>query len=722
VDWHGKAARANGQYVSGNFFSVLQIRPAYGRVFTPADDSPGAPPVVILDFNYWQNDFNGDLRVVGSTVSLDKIPFTIAGVAPPEFYGIRPGSRANFWVPLHTLEQFRRTKYPNFESSSVWLYLVGRLKPSVPAERARAETEVMFRASLVSEAAAAEASLSRREQEHLNKKGIDTDIAMVFTNAERGLASLRNRYSTQLFVLMAAAGLVLLIACANIANLLLARAAARRKEIAVRLALGASRVRLVWQLLAESLLLASLGCATALVVSFWASRGLVYVLFAGNPAALLASIRPNYLVFGFSAAVAVIAAILFGLVPALTSTRVTPGATLKAAETNSSPSQGQSRLGCMLVTLETALALILVIGAGLFLRTLITLETLDPGFRTDHLLLFSISPTAAKMPEEKVPALGQELQRRLAALPGVESVTWSSFPLLAGSRNSTNVKIVDHPELGDVEALNLDIGPGYFETMKIPVLFGRDITVQDCKKDFPGIWVNRSFADKYLKGGRALGAHLEKDGISHEILGIVGNVKYESVKGDFFPTFYIAMPGGDFSFQIRTAVRPEALEEGVRKVVAEVIPNLPIGNVVTLQQEIDSNLYAENSMARLSSGLGLLALLLSASGIYGVLAYSVARHTSEIAIRISLGATRRDILRLILKEGLAPAFLGALIGSLASWALTRLVQQFLYGVQPVDAFTFSVATLILVGVAALACIAPTRRATRVDPMVALRYE
>jgi predicted permease len=721
VDRNGQATRAKGEYVSGDYFSVLQVRPVYGRVLTPADDMPGAVPAVVLDFHYWQTEFNSDRKVVGSSVLLNGVPFTITGVAPAEFYGLAPGSRTNFWVPLRTKEKLVDPRFANFEGRSIWLYLVGRVKPGVPIERARVETEVLFCASLANEANAAAANPTKYEQEHA-KKSVDTDIAIVFTSAERGLASLRNRYSTQLLVLMAAAGLVLLIACANIANLLLARAAARRKEIAVRLALGASRVQLVEQLLTESVLLAFLGCATGLMVSYWASRGLVYVLFTGNPTGFLAAMRPNYVVFGFSAAIALVAAILFGLVPALTSTRVTPGSTLKAATSNASPSEGRSRLGRALVALEMALALVLVIGAGLFLRTLVTLETLDPGFRTDHLLLFSISPTAAKMPEERLPAVGQELQRRLAALPGVAAVTWSSFPLVSGGVMSTNIKVLERPELGDIEAQNMDIGPGYFETMKIPVLSGRSITLQDCKKDFPGIWVNRSFVEKYFGNVPALGAHLTKDELSREILGIVGDTKYQSIKGDFLPTFYTPMPGGDFSFQIRTSVKPEALESSVRRVVTEVVPNIPIEDVGTLQEGIDSNLYEENSMARLSAGFGFLALLLAAIGIYGVLAYSVARRTGEIAIRMSLGAMPDNILRLVLREGLTPALLGAAMGLLAAWGLTRLVQQFLYGVKPLDGFTFGVATAILFVIAALACVIPARRAMRVDPMVALRYE
>ena len=385
-------------------------------------------------------------------------------------------------------------------------------------------------------------------------------------------------------------------------------------------------------------------------------------------------------------------------------------------------SESRNRLGRTLVAVEMALALVLVIGAGLFLRTLITLETLDPGFRTDHLLTFSISPSSAKIPEDKMPALGQELQRRLAALPGVESVTWSGYPLLSGSLSNTSVKIQEHAELGEVNANIMNVGPRYFETLKIPLLAGRSISVADCHKDFTGIWVNHAFAQKYLTGGNAVGVHVIADDKPLEIMGVVGDVKYESVKGKFEPTIYPAMAGGDFSFQVRTLAKPESIQNAVTKLVSEVAPNLPVQNLGPLQEGIDSTIAAENSMARLSSGFGFLALLLAAIGIYGVLAYSVARRTGEIAIRMSLGAMPGNILGLILKEGLRPTIIGAVVGLLGAWGLTRFVQKFLYEVKPVDAPTFAIATVVLLLIATLACVIPARRATRVDPMVALRNE
>ncbi|MFZ0818791.1 MAG: ABC transporter permease [Candidatus Acidiferrales bacterium] len=725
VDMNGQATRANGQYVSGEYFSVLEVRPAYGRGLAPADDVPGAVPTVVLDFNYWQKQFNGDPKVVGGSILFNSVPFTIAGIAPAEFYGISPGGRPNFWIPLHTRDRLGTKSDPKrYEARTIWLYIVGRLKPGVSPESARAETEVMYRRSLANVASAAAKAPTKYEKEH-SVKSFDTDLSIALTSAERGLANLRQRYSTQLFVLMAAAGLVLLIACANIANLLLARAAARRKEIAVRLAIGASRWRLLRQLLTESLLLAFLGCAAGLLVSYWASRGLVLVIFSARAsAAFMAMFRPNFVVFGYAVAMATFASILFGLIPALTSTRVSPGATLKAAggAGSGAPSESRNRLGRALVAVEMALALVLVIGAGLFLRTLVTLETLDPGFRTDHLLTFSISPSSAKIPDEKAPALGQELQRRLAALPGVESVTWSGDLLLSGNLWTTDAKIQEHPEAGELETQEMSIGPRYFETLKIPLLTGRTISVEDCRKNFPGIWVNHAFATKFLKNANPVGLHILQDDKPLEIMGMVGDVKYQSVRDDFSPTIYSVMPGGDSAFQVRTASNPRSLQNAVRKIVSEVAPNIPLEDMGTLQEEIDSNLASENSMARLSSGFGFLALLLAAIGIYGVLAYSVSRRTGEIAIRMSLGAMPGNILGLILREGLAPTLIGAGVGLVVSWGITRLVVKFLYGVKPLDLTTFSVATFVLLLIAVLACVIPARRAMRVAPMTALRYE
>ncbi len=724
VDMNGHATRASGQYVSGDFFSVLEVRPVYGRILNSADDQPGAPPAVMLDFNYWQKQFHGDPNVVGGAVILNGVSFNIAGVAPPEFFGISPGSRPNIWVPLHDREVLGGKPQPGrWEARTIWLYLIGRLKPGVRADQARVETEVLYRGALASTLSAIKAG---PPDPHPRKGAIDADLGIAITSAVRGLASLRSRYSTQLYLLMGVTGLVLLIACANIANLLLARAAARRKEIAVRLALGASRGRLLRQLLTESLLLGFIGAAAGLFVSYWASRGIVLILFRSSSPALFSMFRPDFKVFGFAAAVAAFAAILFGLIPALSSTRVSPGATLKAAGGiaggSGSHSEGGNRLGRALVAVEVAVALVLVIGAGLFLRTLLRLENLDPGFHTAHILTFSIAPSAAKIPDEKAPALTQELNRRLAALPGVESVTWSGDLMLVGNLWTTSLKIQEHPDLGEVDSQVMAAGPHFFETMQIPLLAGRGITLADCRKDAPLVWVNRTFADRYLKGLNPVGAHLMRDKTPSEIIGVVGDTKFQSLRAEIRPAIFVPSEGGDINFQMRTAGNPMALDGAVRKVFSDLAPNLPISNMQSLQEGIDNNLATENAMARLSTGFGLLALILAAIGIYGVLAYSVSRRTSEIAIRMSLGAMPGNILGLVLREGLRPAILGAVAGLLGSWGLTRLVAEFLYGVKPLDAITFAGATLVLLIIAALACYIPARRAMRVEPMIALRYE
>jgi predicted permease len=476
------------------------------------------------------------------------------------------------------------------------------------------------------------------------------------------------------------------------------------------------------QLLTESLLLALAGCAAGLVVSYWASRGIVFVVFRHPTGPFLAMFRPSLAVFGFGAAIAILGAILFGLVPALTSSRITPGATLKAAGGSISDAERRNRLGRTLVAAEVAVALILVIGAGLFLRTLIRLETLDPGLRVDRVLTVSISPTSARIPEDRVPALVQDLTNRLGALPGVESASWASDVLLSGDLWTTGVKLQERPDAGDLETQAIAIGPKFFETLRIPVLAGRSVVFADCRKDAPLVWVNKSFVDRFLKNSNPIGMHILRNKKLSEIVGVVGDTKFESMKSQFSPSIFIPDGGGDGYFHLRTSADPELLQNSVRNLFSEAVPNLPIITMQPLRQSIDDDLSGENAMARLSTAFGLLALVLAAIGVYGVLAYSVARRTSEIAIRMSLGAMPANILRLILAEGLRPAIAGALTGLLASWGLTRLVAQFLYEVKPLDPVTFAGATIVLISIAALACYIPARRAMRVAPMIALRYE
>ena len=719
LDQNGHATRASGQSVSGEFFPLLGVRAAYGRTLLPADDKPGAAPAVVLEFNYWRKQFNGDPSVVGTNITLNGVPYTVVGIAPPEFYGAAPGSRPDMWSTLHSRDTRGKPDSTRYQDRSIWLYIIGRLKEGVSPERARAESEVRFRAQLASAASSIKPGASDEKRDH---KPIDTDLGIAVTSVARGLAGLRKAHSTQLSLLMGVTGLVLLIACANIANLLLARASSRRKEIAVRLAIGASRARLLRQLLTESLLLALAGCAAGLIVSYWATRGIVFVVFHSSSRPFLDMFRPSLTVFGFAAAIAILGAILFGLVPALSSSRVTPGATLKAAGGSISDAERRNRLGRTLVAAEVAVALILVIGAGLFLRTLIRLETLDPGLRVDRILTVSISPTAARIPEDSVPALVQDLTNRLGALPGVESSSWASDLLLSGDLWTTGVKIQERPDAVDLDTQAIAIGPQFFETVRIPLLAGRSVAPTDCRKDPTVIWVNKSFVDRFLKNSNPIGMHILRNQKLSEIVGVVGDTKFESMKSEFRPSIFIPNTGGDGYFHLRTAADPDLLQNSVRNLFSDVAPNLPIITMRSLRQNIDNDLSSENAMARLSTAFGLLAMILAAIGVYGVLAYSVARRTSEIAIRMSLGAMPANILRLILAEGLRPALAGALAGLLASWGLTRLVVQFLYEVKPLDPLTFAGATLVLISIAALACYIPARRAMRVAPMIALRYE
>jgi predicted permease len=723
LDWNGKIVSAYAEVVSGEFFSTLDVNPLLGRVLAPEDDQPGAQPVVVLQFNYWLKQFGGDPNVVGKTIGLNGAAFTIIGVTPPEFFGLQPGQRPMFWMPIHSRPRLGEMYSLDFDVHTARLYVFARTKPNVKLEKGRSELVTIFRSTLAD--AATTSSASERKTPDAAPRGTPDDMNIGVTSLAHGLAGL-SEYSVQLSVLMAVTGLVLLIACTNIANLLLSRGSARRHEIAVRVSVGAGRMRLVRQLMTESLLLALAGGGAGLLISFWASRVLGSLILSRTAEILQPHLMPDPLVLGFAFGTAALSATAFGLGPAFATTRVAPGVALKSSI---GAIHGKRRIGRTLVAVEMAIALVLLIGAGLFVRTLISIESINPGFRVDHLLNFAIAPDLTDISDDKRSALVSNLRDRLARIPGVESVAWANAVFLAGGISTTTVQLEGRDDLPSVPVDVARVGPHFFQTMGIPVLAGRDVEERDCIERAStvdpamhdrAVWINRLMAERYFRNSSPLGTYL-KGGA--EIVGVVGNFKYQSLRSDLAPTVFRPGLGSAYvNFELRSFQDPAALAAQIRAAVAEVMPNMVIEDMKTQQELVDGTLTSQRTMAQLSSSFGVLAVIMAAVGVHGVLAYSVTRRTREIAVRMSLGAMPRDILRLVVREGLAPAISGAGIGLLLAYGLTRLIESSLWGVKPVDALTFGVATFALLAIAALACYFPARRAMRVDPMTALRYE
>jgi predicted permease len=697
----GELVHASAQFVSGGFFSVLGVSTQLGRALDDKDDLPGAEPVAVLSSRYWEKYFGSNPRVLGATISLEGAPFTIVGVAAEGFFGLQPTGLPDLWIPVHSGSRLGYGWWNSVGADNAWLYLIGRLTAGARPEQAEAELGVLLRQAPGSQ--------------DVFTPGMRSSISLA--GIAQGLSGLRQLYSDQLHVLMAVVGLVLLIACANIANLLLTRASSRRREMAVRMAIGCSRARLMQQLMTESFLLSALGTGAGLLIAIWASRALAALLASRAGYRTLVDVHPDPLVLSFTVGVACLAATLFGLAPALAGTREHAGAALKSG----AASGQRSRFGNALVAAEMALALVLLIGAGLFVRTLINLEKFDPGFRRDHLLTFQISrPHDVNNPQVPSP-VNAGLRDRLAALPGVLSATWASDLLLVGNLEMGSVRLDGRDDLGDIHIDTLRVGPRFFETMGIPVLAGRSVQIQDCQPDATPIWINRRLAEKYGSNVDPLGRVIVRGKTRYQIAGIVGDTKYQTLRSSIDPSVYISSRSGGV-FLLRTASDPASLAAAVRGAAHDVNPNLIVDNVKSEAAQIDEQLFNEHLMARLSMVFGLVALIMAAIGIYGVLAFSVTRRTAEIAIRMSLGAMPGEILRLVLRDGLAPAAIGAALGLLASWGLTKLIAALLFGVAALDPFTYVAATLLLLAVAMLACYIPARRATHVSPVVALRYE
>jgi predicted permease len=716
---NGQTSQARGDFVSGRFFSTLGVEAAVGRVLDPLDDISGALPVVVLSHGYWQRRFGSDSSVVGKTILLNGIPFAVSGVAAPGFEGLETGVPRQFWVALAARYRIddRFPKERETDAKSVWMQMMGRLKPGVTVQQAEAALSTMF------------ASTATSGPDALFKPELQPQIEL--PSASRGLTSLRQEFSKPLFVLMTAVGLILLIACANIAGLMLARAVAREKELAVRFALGAGRRRIVRQLLTESLMLAAAGGSLGILFAYWGARSLAEFLASSGEGTFEINVKTDPRMLAFTVGISCLVGIFSGLAPSLRGSGVDliPALKQRGSDTKRSTHGGERRsgLGAILVVAQIAVSILVLAGAGLLVRTLVNLRSTNTGFDARNILLFDIDARLTGYKDAKLGNLYREVQRRLAAVPSVVSASYSSTTLLSGSDMDTMMRVADAPTQSGVNVAELPVGPDFFQTMGIPALIGRTFLAADyenSEKPQP-IVINQAFARRFFGKQKALG-HLLSEGDTktpeYEVVGIVGDTKYDSLRKEVAPIAYLPMGPQPGSFEIRTAVDPRALIPTVRQVLAELDSNVVLLNAKTQIEQIDQGLYQERLLANLSSLFAALALALACIGLYGLLSYEVTRRTHEIGVRMALGAEQSNVLRLVVGKGIALAMFGITAGIAAALGVTRYLEAMLYGVKPIDPVTFICVATLLLAVAVAACYIPARRAARVDPMVALRYE
>lgn len=719
IELNGRAESAHLQAVSGNFFEGLGVSPALGRAILPSDDSPSGSPVAVVSQEFWRKHFGDDTGVSGKTLNLNASPVAIVGVAPPEFFGILPGDPVDIYIPLSLYREGWVRLYPEDDLGAPktwWLEIIGRLKPGVSAESAESEAQVITDRTLHARV----------------KLSASTAVPTIgSTPAGRGLNSLREKFSTSLLLLMGMVGLVLLIACANVAGLLMARATARQKEIAVRLSLGASRGRIIRQLLVESVMLSVMGGIAGLLVSFWASSALVGMLGAGrNPIYLSTGVDTR--VLGFTAAVSILSGILFGLVPAFAATKVNVAPTLKENAAQFSARGGRFRMGRALVGGQVALSLLLLIASGLLLRTLDRLQRVSLGFDRHALLTFEVRPGLNAYPDERLIGYYQELQRRLESLAGVRSVAFTQHGPIDGGYSSNSPEIPGYTAPGQqVDVYRHIVGPRYFETLNVPIVLGRPITELDSQTSSKALVVNETLVRKYMHGDNPIGRHLVygKNGSmgTFEIVGVAKDVKYGKIRDDIPPTAYWSylqsrLISRQMIYLVRTDGNPAAIANSVRHVCLDLDKDVPVVRMQTEDEVINGSLFLERAFAMLSCAFGALALLLACVGLYGTIGYAVARRTGEIGVRMALGAERGRILLMILAETMSIVIAGIVLGLPIAWMASRLLNHQLYGLSAHDPLTIVSCSTMIVIITLVAGYLPARRASRVEPMVALRCE
>ncbi|MEK6281411.1 MAG: ABC transporter permease [Acidobacteriota bacterium] len=715
----GEAERASGHLVSGNYFAVLGVNAMQGRVLTNDDDAPAAPPAAVVSHGYWKQKLNSDPQAVGKNILLNSTAFTIVGVMPPEFFGTRVRRSPDYWLPLAFQPQIELRNSTLDDKNTYWLNLVGRLKPGISIEQAQAGVNAELRQFLT------EQSGSQISED--NRLAIQNSYVSL-APGERGISGLRFFYSQALRMLMVIVALVLLIACANVGNLLLSRAAARQAEISLRQALGASRWRLVRQLLTESLLLATLGGALGILIAQWGVSVLVTRVAATSPL----DVKPDAQVLLFTLGISLLSGVLFGIAPALRATGIDLATALK--EKSARGRKSRFNLGSALVVAQVAVSLVLLVGAGLFARSLIKLQQEDLGFNRDNVLLASVDTRLAGYKADQLSSVYRQLYDRLSALPNVQSATIASYSPMAGTNTNSSVTIRGYaPSKGEnMNVSDIFVGPRFAETLGVPLLMGREIGLQDTPASTKVAVVNQLFAQAFFPNQNPLGRRLtfedDSDKNDVEIVGVIGDSKYDSAKEEaertvFRPILQVQDRQAFANvFELRTAGDPLNLTGEVRAAVAQVNDKLPILNFTTLRIQTDEALKQEKLIAQLVSFFGLLGLLLSCVGLYGIMAHAVVRRTNEIGIRMALGADRRNIIWMVLKESLVLVAVGLAVGLPASWAAAKLIANQLFGLSPSDPLTLLTAVTLLTLVAAVAGYLPARRASRVNPLVALRYE
>jgi predicted permease len=720
-DSGGEIGASNtGVLVSGNYFSVLGVNALYGRVITPDDDTaPGAHPVVVLSYGFWKDKLGSNPNSVGQTLRINNYPFTVIGITPPGFYGDTVGDAQDFWMPVTMQEQIipGRKWLEDYDAS--WLHSIARLKPGVSVEQAAANANLVVQ-QLVN--GPLKGKLSKDDIDNLKADKVQV------TAGGGGFSDLRGDFKEPLMLLMMIVALVLVIACVNVANLLLARASARQREFAVRVAIGAAPGRIVRQLLTESIFLAFAGGALGLLIARWGTTALLKL---SKKTDLEAS--PDLRVFLFTVAVCLLTGILFGLIPALRSRRVSVALTLKSGPQNGSSGRAGWNWGKVLITGQVALSLLVLFAASLLVRSLQNIRNIDLGYNREHLLLVSADPIAAGYNKSKTTNFVNDLQAQLASVPGVRAVTCSKNGLFSGSESGNSIKVEGYTGTKDqdLQAAFDQVGPNYFGAVGIPMLLGRDINLADTETSPRVAVINETMARFYFGQASPIGRKFTVEDTNAkgtvEIVGVARDARDHQLKGKVQRRFYIPISqslstAAGVNFEIKTVGNPSAVAETVRKQIQSYDANVPIYSIRTLDDLTERSIADEILIARLSSFFAGLALLLAAIGLYGILSYSVAGRTREIGVRMALGAQRGSVLGMVLREAGKLVLLGILIGVPAAWLSSRFFASMLFGLNRNDPATMMLVIVILAAIALLASFIPARRATKVDPMVALRYE